>query len=238
MDEQESTPLQDPRRLTQSSEQAVIKGQAAYNPLTLRGYDFFVYGLPTPWIWRVPTRTILDFYQHHISESHLDVGVGTGLFLDRVRFPTATPRIALLDLNPHSLRATARRITRYAPSLHQANVLEAGSIARSGLEGGFGSIGMNYLLHCLPGAFPHKGIVFANLKPYLRPGGILFGTTLLYDLGQQALASRWLMRSYNHWQVFDNRGDTQASLTQALTEQFAHWELRMVGALGLFWGRV
>lgn len=238
MDEQRHTSLQDPRRMVHAPDLAVIKGQAPYNPLTLRGYDFFVYGFPTPWIWRVPTRTILDFYQRHISEAHLDVGVGTGLFLDRVRFAVAVPHIALLDLNPHSLRTTARRIARHAPSVHQANVLDADSIARSGLEGGFGSIGMNYLLHCLPGAFPRKGIVFANLKSYLRPGGVLFGTTLLHDLGQQALASRWLMRQYNRWQVFDNRGDTQASLTQALAEHFQRWELITVGALGLFWGRI
>jgi hypothetical protein len=55
---------------------------------------------------------------------HLDVGVGTGYFLDRCTFPVAAPEVHLMDLNPNCLEKTARRIRRYRPVTHRCNVLD------------------------------------------------------------------------------------------------------------------
>ena len=74
-------------------------GQAIYTPRTLRLYDPLVLGISTHWIWKCPTAELLAFYNDHITANHLDVGVGTGYYLDRCRFPTDSPRVALLDMN-------------------------------------------------------------------------------------------------------------------------------------------
>ena len=50
---------------------------------------------------------IQALYQEHISLNHLEVGVGTGYFLQHCRFK-GTPRIALMDLNQNCLDMTAR----------------------------------------------------------------------------------------------------------------------------------
>ena len=63
-------------------------------------------------------------YDHHISPNHLDVGVGTGYFLDHCRFETPSPRMGLIDPNSPSLDAAGRRLARYAPEIHQADILE------------------------------------------------------------------------------------------------------------------
>ena len=148
------------------------KGAAAYTPFSLAFYDLAVLGLSNSFIWQCPTRLILDFYNEHISDKHLDVGVGTGYFLDRCQFPSTAPTVALLDLNPNSLAATAKRLRRYAPASHLGNVLEPINIGSSG----FGSIGLNYLLHCVPGNLESKSIVFGHLKPLLKEGGVVFGS--------------------------------------------------------------
>ena len=61
-------------------------GQAIYNPATLALYDIVVLGISNRLIWRCPTRHILQLYNQHATDNHLDVGVGTGWYLDHCRF--------------------------------------------------------------------------------------------------------------------------------------------------------
>ncbi len=101
----------------------VMAGQAVYSKAMLATYDLFVLGLSNRFMWKCPTPRLLAHYNAHVSSSHLDLGVGTGFFLDRCAFPN-NPRIVLVDLNPNCLEATARRISRYQPKTYRRNVLE------------------------------------------------------------------------------------------------------------------
>ena len=56
----------------------------------------------------------------HVGARHLDVGVGTGWFLDHCRWPVESPKITLLDLNENSLAVASKRIRRHAPATMQA----------------------------------------------------------------------------------------------------------------------
>ena len=98
-------------------------GAAVYTPATLALYDLLVLGFSNSFVWNCPSRLILDLYDQHVSPKHLDIGVGTRYFMDRCRFP-ASPKIALVDLNPNSLEKAARRLRRYAPSCHVGDALE------------------------------------------------------------------------------------------------------------------
>src|SRR5688572_30904180 len=93
----------------------VESGQAVYTERVLKLYDFVVLGVSNRFIWKCPTPKQLQHYERHLSANHLDVGVGSGYFLDRARFPSKTPRVALLDLNPTALEFAAQRIARYRP---------------------------------------------------------------------------------------------------------------------------
>jgi hypothetical protein len=53
-------------------------GQAIYSPTTLAVYDFIVLTLSNPLVWRCPTGRILQLYNRHVTDNHLDVGVVTG----------------------------------------------------------------------------------------------------------------------------------------------------------------
>ncbi len=71
----------------------VERGQQIYTPLVLRVYDVFVLGLSNRFAWRCPSRTMLERYNRHVGRRHLDLGVGTGWFLDRCRWPVEHPEI-------------------------------------------------------------------------------------------------------------------------------------------------
>lgn len=207
-------------------------GQAVYNPFTLAFYDWFVLGFSNAMVWRCPTPRLLRLYDEHVSAHHLDVGVGTGYFLDKCHFPVAAPGIALLDMNPHSLRVAARRIRRYRPKTLQANVLEP--IQWDGPA--FDSIAVNYLLHCLPGTIADKAAIFGYLEPLLHDGRPLFGSTILNGGVRHTPVSQRLMALYNAKGIFCNSNDDLEGLSQALAEHFSRYELATSGSVALFAG--
>ena len=207
-------------------------GAAIYSRPLLSVYDLFVLGFSNSFVWECPSRLILDFYNEHVSARHLDVGVGTGYFLDKCTFPTLNPTIVLADLNLNSLQVTAERLQRYHPSIHVANVLEPLQIEPAD----FDSIAINYLLHCLPGNIPGKGIVFQNLKRLLKPGGVLFGTTILGQGIQRNFLAKTLMRVYNSKRIFSNLEDNASDLENVLKANFREYSMRVVGCVAFFVG--
>lgn len=210
----------------------VWAGQAVYSKALLAVYDHFVLGVSNRLIWKCPTSHLLKLYDRHISPNHLDIGVGTGFFLDRCAF-SAHPRLILVDLNTNSLEVTAKRIRRYHPKAYRRNILEPLMIE----EHPFDSIGMNYLLHCLPGAMQTKAIVFDHIYPYLKPGGTVFGSTLLQGGVQRSLFAKALMRLYNKKGIFCNEGDDLESLRKELKNRFPESCVEIAGCAcaALFW---
>jgi hypothetical protein len=218
---------------TRARDEYGAKGAAVYTPSTLALYDWFVLGFSNSMVWKCPSHRILDFYNEHIADKHLDCGVGTGYFLDRCRFPSTAPTLALFDLNPNSLAITAKRLRRYAPSCHTGNVLCPIDIGMSG----FGSIGLNYLLHCLPGNLDSKSIVFEHVKPLLKDGGVVFGSTILgADVPHNFLAKK-LMKAHNAKGISGNLSDRRQDLEAGLKAHFAECTIRIVGCVALFSAR-
>lgn len=212
----------------------VKAGQAIYSAGILRLYDWYVLGLSNRLVWRCPTAKIEQLYREHLSGNHLDVGVGTGYFLDRCPFPERSPRIVLMDLNPTCLAAASERIARYEPQQVQCNILEP--IQYDGPQ--FASISMNYVLHCLPGTLSQKSVVFDHLKSLLRPNGTLFGSTILGDGLPRNLMAQTLMSVYNRKGIFSNQDDSLQALQDALDRRFESCRVDTVGCVALFWGKV
>lgn len=208
----------------------VLAGQAAYTARMLTTYDLMVHRVTGPWIFRCPTRRLDEHYRRHVSANHLDVGIGTGFLLDRCRFPSATPRVALMDLNPATLAHSARRLRRYRPEVYRRNVLE-----RIVLDApGFASIGLNYLMHCVPGAIEAKSVAFDHLKALMNPGAVLFGATVLQGGVRRNWAARRLMQVFNHHRIFSNRHDDLDGLRRALQRRFSDVSIDVVGCVALF----
>src|SRR4051794_24081700 len=131
-------------------------GQAGYTRHFLRIYDLYVFRYTMPLLWRCPKKRLRRLYDENAGARHLDIGVGSGYLIDKCRFPTETPDVTLMDMNPNSLRYAAKRIRRYSPRTTQANVLERWAFP----EQAFDSVAMSNLLHCVPGTLREKAVVF------------------------------------------------------------------------------
>ena len=205
-------------------------GAAVYTRRLLGFYDPFVLGFSNTYLWRCPTTHLLDWYNQHVSDRHLDVGVGTGYFLDRCRFPSPNPTVALVDLNVEALRFTEHRIARHHPISYRGSVLEPVKIPLAP----FRSIGINYVLHCLPGQMGTKTRVFECLRPLLADDGVLFGATILGAPEPRSLLARGVMRFYNWRGIFGNRADTIEGLEAALAGSFRTVEISIRGSVARF----
>ena len=209
-------------------------GAAVYTKFVLSIYDPLVIRFENAWVWKCPSPLMLDHYNRHVSGNHLEVGVGTGYLLDNCQFPVDDPTIALMDLNPNPLKVTAARIRRHRPATYLANVWEPIKIDMPSLD----SIGLNYLLHCLPGNMRAKGIVFRNLKPLLNSsGGVLFGTTILGQDTKPNLLAKTLLRAYNAKGIFSNTHDNLDDLVSGLQDNFREYSVEVVGCVAFFTGR-
>ena len=214
----------------QPTAEQIHDGQALYTKGILSVYDILVLGLSNRFIWKCPSPTIWEHYNAHISSNHLDVGVGTGYFLDRCRFPSYPPRVALMDMNPNSLALAARRIVRYQPETYRQNIFEPISESMAA----FDSVGINYLLHCLPGTITEKAAILDHLKAVMNPDACIFGSTILQGDVPRSWAARKLMAFYNRKGIFANTQDTLKGLDMALSQRFDKVSLKLVGCVALF----
>jgi len=217
-----------------ATNEQVMAGQAVYTKRTLNIYDFLVLGISNRFLWKCPTQRLMAHYHNHVTANHLDVGVGTGYFLDRCRFPSQTPHIALMDLNANSLEFASKRINRYKPKMYCRNVLEPISIETAK----FDSVGINYLLHCIPGSIESKAVVFDHLKTVMAPNAVIFGSTLLQGGVPRSFLARRLMNAYNNKGIFSNRHDDLDGLKHVLSQRFREFSVEVVGCVALFSGHL
>ena len=220
-----------PGSLAHPSAGAVAKAHAIYTPTSLSFYDGVVHGLSNRLAWRCPTTRIVDLYRHHLSANHLEAGAGTGLFLDRAG--KAFDRLLLLDINPHCLSASSRRLRRFKPECREANLLAPLELDVAP----FSSVALTYVLHCLPGSMAEKLIAIDHLKPLLTQGGTLFGATILGAGIRPNGPARALLRVYNKNGVFNNLEDDLQTLTQGLEARFGDVQIEQQGLVALFVAR-
>jgi SAM-dependent methyltransferase len=208
-------------------------GKALHTRFFLSIYDWLALQIHCRFIWRCPASRIVEFYTQHISGNHLDIGVGTGFFLDMCRFPVESPRLALMDINSGSLVKAQKRLKRYRPFIYEGDILEP--IRFNG--DGFDSIGLSHVLHCLPGTMETKEIVFKNILPLLNPGGIIFGNTFLYRGIKRNFLATITFWFANKLGFMSNKQDSLEGLARSLKKYFTETHIDICGSEALFRAR-
>lgn len=204
-------------------------GQAVYSRMVLGLYDAWVLGFSNSVLWRCPASVLRQLYDRNVSVRHLDIGVGTGYFLHHARWPTGKPDLTLLDLNQNSLDRASARVARYHPKTIQANALHPFPEMPA-----FQSVGLCYLLHCLPGSLTQKGIIFDHIKAVAAPGARIFGATILQGDAPRSRAAQKLMDVYNAKGIFSNQHDTLSDLRSELERRFTSVTVQSEGSVGVF----
>ena len=200
------------------------KGQRGYNRFLLAIYDPWVLGFMTRAVWKVPVEPGIERYRRLMGRRHLDVGPGTGYFLEKAAPPEET-EITLLDPNPNVLKKTSRRLAAMHPVTVEADVMKPLPV-----EGPFDSAALNYVLHCLHGPQSNKAVAIRNIADVLTPDGVLFGGTVLGLEERHRPQARAFLRAANRLGDFDNLGDTAEGLRRILEESFETVEIEVVGS--------
>ena len=206
-------------------------GYRGYTRLLLKIYDPWVLGTTTWAIWRSPVAPGIERYRRLVGRRHLDVGPGTGYFLDKAAPPAGT-EITLLDPNPNVLEHASRRLAARHPVTVQADVMKPLPI-----EGPFDSAALSFVLHCLRGPMEHKSAAIRHIADVLTPDGVLFGGTVLGLAERHTPQARAFLRAFNRHGDFDNLGDTAEGLRSILDESFEEVEVEVVGSTALFEAR-
>ncbi|KAL1994059.1 hypothetical protein VTN49DRAFT_2728 [Thermomyces lanuginosus] len=206
------------------------KGAAIYNPFVLRIYDLCVLGFSNSYAWGCPTKSVLKpFYRQHLGRRHLDIGVGTGYFLQDI------PKdidLTLIDLNPNALETARRRSGRESVKCIQHDVTQPLPEDQLHSEQ-FDSIALFYLFHCVPGG-SQKVQLLRRLKPYLAEGGVVYGATVLGQGVQHNFIGRLLLALYNRKGIFSNWDDSQEMFENELRQHFDKVETKLVERVLLF----
>jgi SAM-dependent methyltransferase len=204
------------------------RGQRDYTPRILRLYDPFVLGFAARFVWRCPTGRLVDGYRRHIRPNHLDVGPGTGYFVDKAGLPDGSP-VTLLDPNPNVLAHASRRLGRLDVTTVQADVLKPLPVS-----GPFDSAALHLVFHCLPAPMSRKALAIEHIASVLAPTGVFFGASVLGDSGPHSWLARRYMAAFNRQGGFDNREDTEEGLRSTLATLFEEVEFEVVGSIAIF----
>ena len=207
------------------------RGQADYNELLLRLYDPLVLGPISRYVWRCPAELGVRMYRQHIRPNHLDVGPGTGYFIDHAGLPAGSA-VTILDPNPSVLRYVSRRLRDLDVTAVEADVLKPLPPI-----GPFGSAGFNAVLHCLPGPIDRKAVAVANIASVLAPDGVLFGASVLGRATRHTRVGRAMLTAFNRRGVFDNLDDTKDGIAEILRRSFGQVEIDTCGGLAIFVAR-
>lgn len=240
-----------------SKEQETKAGAQAYTPGALKYYDTMVLGIVSPYGWKCPAEKLVSFFNHNIEAAKstgsqrtriLDIGVGTGYFPARAPL-TNTTDLVLVDLNQNCLDATAPVVRAAHPTLTDHVTTFVGDFLAQGDEpnslfkkgtlpgGGFDAISLMFLLHCLPGPPARKTDALCRLRHLLRPGGVLFGATILGKGVSRNLLARFVLFLNNYLGVFDNHKDDATSFLEPLNKYFNDVRFEVVGCMLLFEAR-
>lgn len=204
------------------------KGQAGYNPALLAIYDVWVLKFMTRAVWKVPVEPGVARYRQHLGHRHLDVGPGTGYFIE-LAAPPADTEITLLDPNPHVLKHASKRLAAWNPVVVEADVMKPLPV-----EGGYDSAALSFVLHCLRGPMSNKAVAIRNIADVLGPDGVLFGGTVLGIREPHSRSARAFLRAANKQGGFDNLEDTADGLREVLDASFRHVEIERSGSSALF----
>ncbi|SEO79859.1 class I SAM-dependent methyltransferase [Actinacidiphila rubida] len=210
-------------------DQQVHEGQATYNPFTLALYDLFVLGLSCRYVWGCRKSHLVGMFRRGMGGRHLDVGVGTGYLPARGAGPDTT-HVTLFDANRHSLHASSQRLKHLQPTTVEGNALEPLPFA----DAAFDSASANFLFHCMPGTLAEKGVLLQELGRVVRPGGTVFGATILASGVTVTGRARRLMGLYNSKGVFHNSADTLEDLEAGLGGAFKEHTVTVHGCVALF----
>ncbi|GKZ25088.1 hypothetical protein AbraIFM66951_001601 [Aspergillus brasiliensis] len=209
-----------------------------YTPWRLFIYDIWVLGIVSTFAWgcRI-SKYLIPLFRLNIGKNHLDIGAGTGYYLNHAQIPRDT-NLTIADNEPHALNVALARCTHPSTQTHGivTDILQPFPFpAPKEEKDKFDSISMYYLLHCLPVPMATKCKIFTHLKKYMTHDGVIHGANVL---GKGVRKDNWfaaiIRRGCLKHGVFHNEQDNAWEFERALRENFREVETWVVGSVFVF----
>jgi SAM-dependent methyltransferase len=173
----------------------------------------------------------VERYRQHVRNHHLDVGPGTGYFIEHSGLPDGS-QVTILDPNATVLDHASRHLQRL-----DVTAVEADALKPLPVGGPFDSAALHLVIHCLPGPLSRKALAVSNVAAVLAPTGVLFGASVLGSSGHHTRAARGMLAAFNRQGGFDNLADSEEGLRGILEASFEHVELETIGSIAVFAAR-
>ena len=197
---------------------------------TLKYYDYLVNEINCKYVWRCEPQNIINMYRQHCSSSHLEIGPGTGHFLlmsGKKQFNS----LGIMDINKKILNYSANQLgSQYNNiSIYHQNIFMSDNFDQIKPS----SVGVNYVLHCVPGNLENKmEKLINNLSNNEKT--TIFGATVINDSERQTVSSKLLLKFLNKKGVFHNKEDYSYHLKDYLVKNNIRHELQIIGNVLLF----
>ena len=181
----------------------------------IQHYDHIVNRINCLYAWKCSENYIINHYRSNISSYHLEIGPGTGYFLKRhnLRKNLSIQQLTLLDINENILDYSKKHLKNDYD--HDIQTLHYDIFSKKIPEHiKFNSVGINYVLHCIPGNLQHNiDILINNLG---NNGYNLFGATVICDPLYMNPIAEYELMLLNSLGIFNNRNDTYDQFNEYL----------------------
>ena len=190
-------------------------------------YDYLVNDINCKYAWRCPQKNIFNKYNKYLGRNHLEIGPGSGYFLKNKNINNLT----LIDINQDILNYSYNNLisNNYEIKIKNHNIFNQ----ELKLNSEFDSVGLNYVLHCIPGRIENNiDSIINNLKN--KNDYILFGSSVLNDVNLQTRLSKLELIYLNKNKVFHNTNDYSYNLINYFNINNFNYNYKIIGNVILF----
>jgi len=193
---------------------------------SLKLYDYLVNDINCSYAWRCHKSNIFENYKNNIKTNHLEIGPGTGYFLKN---NYNIKKLYLMDINDDTLNFSKSNLSEnYQVETINHNIFKD-KLEIKDLE----SIGLNYVLHCVPGRLEDN---IDNLINNLETNNKVnfFGATVVSDKILQNRLSTIELFFLNKYNIFNNEMDISKNLIDYLKYNQIKFHEKIVGNVLIF----
>ena len=196
----------------------------------IQKYDRLVNQINCEKVWKCSQKYIIDNYRKNINEKHLEIGPGTGYFLSKENLDIDLNKLTLIDINSpildyskNNLQSQYSNIDIICHDLFTCKIPDSVD---------FNSVGINYVLHCVPGNLQTK---LDNLISNLGDNKYnLFGASVICDPLHMNVIAEYELIFLNAFGIFNNNDDTYQELNEYLNKKGLKFTLEKQGYVAIF----
>ena len=204
-----------------------------YNNLVsknIQKYDKFVNEINCEKVWKCSRKHIINNYNSNINYNHLEIGPGTGMFLKKENLNVNLNKLTLVDINNKILNHSRHNLDSEHSNINSLVYDLFSYEIPSNIE--FNSVGINYVLHCVPGNLQTKlDKLIGNLGNNKYN---LFGASVICDPLHMNPIAEYELMFLNAVGIFYNNNDTYEELNEYLNNKNYNFSLKKQGYVAIF----